>query len=76
MQLLAGKGKLRRDLTVDTATDALLVTFSDSAYVQLTQERGWSHDAVVEWFCASLPRVLLADPPGSEPPPTGPSLMC
>lgn len=60
-EILSRKGKLRRGLTIDTATDALLVTMSDAAYVMYTTERGWSHDKVVDWFCAALPRLLLAD---------------
>lgn len=59
VEVLAAKGPLRYGLTVDTATDILLVAFSDSSYVQLTVDRGWSHDQVVTWFCDALPRLLL-----------------
>lgn len=61
--MLATKGRLRPGLTVDTATDILLVAFSDSSYVQLTAERGWSHDQAVTWFADALPDLLLAPPP-------------
>ncbi len=79
IEVLAAKGPLSSGLNVDTATDALLVMFSDSTYVQLTQERGWSHDEVVEWFCELLPRALLQDDldlaatrdPGASHPPGG-----
>ena len=55
---LAAKGSLRAGHTVDTATDVLLVTFSDAAYV-LFVERGWTPDQIVEHFSNVLPRVLL-----------------
>lgn len=59
VDVVANKAPLRDGLTIDTATDILLVTVSDAAYVQPTQERGWSHDAVIEWFCDALPRLLI-----------------
>ena len=46
---------------MDTATDVLLVTFSDPTYVLFTRERGWSHEATIEWFCDTLPGLLLQD---------------
>lgn len=58
---LSEKGPLREGLTVDTATDVLLVTFSDSTYVLFTSERGWSHQATIDWFCDALPVLLLPD---------------
>jgi AcrR family transcriptional regulator len=69
VEVLAAKAPLRHGLTVDTATDVLLVALSDSVYVQLTTERGWSHDDVVRWFCDALPSLLLAGQP--SPPPRG-----
>ena len=65
--MLAAKAPLRHGLTVDTATDILLVTLSDSVYVQLTTERGWSHDDAVRWFCEALPALLLAPQPSPRP---------
>jgi len=60
VEILASKGELRDGLTLDDATDVLLVTLSDSAYVFLTVDRGWSHDRAIEWFCDALPPLLLA----------------
>lgn len=59
VELLSNKGRLRTGLTVDSATDVLLVVFGDSTYHLLTHDRGWSHDDVVAWFGASLPALLL-----------------
>lgn len=62
IEVVAAKGSLREDLTVDTATDVLLVTLSDASYVQFTTERGWTHEQVVDAYCVALPRLLLATP--------------
>lgn len=59
---LSEKGPLREGLTVDTATDILLVIFSDAQYVLFTSERGWSHEVTIEWFSKTLPALLLRDP--------------
>jgi AcrR family transcriptional regulator len=59
VELLSTKGRLRQGLTVDSATDVLLVVFGDSTYHLLTHDRSWSHDDVVTWFGASLPTLLL-----------------
>ena len=67
VETVAAKGGLRRDLSLAEATDVLLVTFGDATYVQLATERGWSHEAVVDWCCAALPRLLLDPPdPGAD----------
>jgi AcrR family transcriptional regulator len=59
IEVLSTKGSLRAGLTVESATDVLLVVFGDSTYHLLTHDRGWSHDDVVAWFGASLPTLLL-----------------
>lgn len=63
---LAAKGQLRDGLTPATATDVLLTLCGDSTYVQLTTDRGWSHDHVVEWLSATAPTILLAEPEASS----------
>jgi hypothetical protein len=35
--------------------------YADTSYVLLTAERGWTHDAVVDWACQALPRLLVED---------------
>lgn len=67
IDVLTAKGRLRDGLTPTTATDVLLTLCGDSTYVQLTTDRGWSHDHVVEWLTATAPTVLLTD---QEPPAT------
>lgn len=59
VEMLAAKGGLGNRWDVDTATDLLLVEFSDASYVLFTGERGWSHDQTVEYYCESLPLLLL-----------------
>ena len=63
VDILTAKGPLRAGLTAATATDVLLTLCGDRCYVQLTAERGWSHDRVVEWLVDATWALLLA-PPG------------
>lgn len=60
VDLAASKGALRPDLTPETATDLLLTLCGDSTYVQLTTQRGWTHDQVIGWLADATPRLLLA----------------
>lgn len=60
VDLAASKGALRPDLTPETATDLLLTLCGDSTYVQLTNQRGWTHDQVIGWLADATPRLLLA----------------
>lgn len=60
VDILATKGSLRDGLTPATATDVLLTLCGDSTYVQLTADRGWFHDQVVEWLADTAPRLLLS----------------
>jgi hypothetical protein len=62
VQILADKGPLRPELTIDTATDILMTIFGDSTYRQLIAEHSWTHDQVVEWLCQALPALLLQSP--------------
>lgn len=61
VELIATKGALRTDPA--TATDVLLTVYGDATYVRLTEERGWTHDRVVDWLCDAMPRLLLDDRP-------------
>lgn len=60
IDLLMSKGSLRPGITPETATDLLLALCGDSIYVQLTSERGWTHDQVIDWMADATPRLLLA----------------
>ena len=59
VEMLARKGYLRDGLDVDSATDVFFTLFGDTFYFQLTTERGWSEQRVVDWLSASLPALLL-----------------
>lgn len=59
IEVVGSKGRLRKGLTAETATDVLMTLLGDSTYQLMTSERGWSHEAVVDWLCETLPLVLL-----------------
>ena len=59
IDLMLTKGSLRAGLSPETATDVLLTLCGDSTYVQLTTDRGWTHDQVIDWLTEATPRVLL-----------------
>lgn len=61
VELLARKGRLLDGLDVDAATDVFFTLFGDTVFFQLTTERGWSEARVVDWYCATLPTLLLED---------------
>jgi len=62
LEILAGKGALRDDRSLDELTDAFMTVYGDSTYNLLATERGWSHDQIVAWLCDVLPGMLLARP--------------
>ena len=59
IDIVTTKGALRDGLTPDTATDVLLTLCGDSLWVQLTTDRGWPPQQVVEWLVATVPTALL-----------------
>ncbi len=61
VEITAGKHPLRPGLTIDSATDVLLLLCGDHAYVSLT-ERGWTHDQIVEWLSDTATALLLTTP--------------
>jgi hypothetical protein len=56
---LAKRGKLRRGITVQRATDVLLTIVSAETYQQLTAGRGWSRAEVRKWLLEVLTQQLL-----------------
>ena len=62
LELLAAKGPLREDYSLDELTDAFMTVYGDSSYNLLATERGWSHDQIMAWLCDILPGMLLAAP--------------
>jgi AcrR family transcriptional regulator len=61
VEMLARKGTLRDGLDLESATDVFFTIFGDTVYFQLTTERGWSEQRVVDWLCSTLPTLLLSD---------------
>ena len=60
VELAAARGALGHALTIDTATDVLLTLCGDGVWVQLTADRGWTADQVVEWLVTAVPTAILA----------------
>jgi AcrR family transcriptional regulator len=58
--LLAEKASLKPELTVQTATDILMVIFGDTLYYLMTAEYSWTHDQLMDWLRRTLPVLLLA----------------
>jgi len=62
LEILAAKGLLRDDRSLDELTDAFMTVYGDSTYNLLATERGWSHDQIMAWLCDILPGMLLSGP--------------
>jgi len=58
-QLLAERGVLKPDLTVDRARDLIWTLCAQSNYDALVTARGWTHDEYREWLAESLAAALL-----------------
>lgn len=56
---IAATGRLRADLSVEEAADAIWATNSSELFVMLTGERGWSLDQYERWLAATWCRLLL-----------------
>ena len=59
VELAAARGVLGPGLTIETATDVLLTLCGDGVWVQLTADRGWTADQVVDWLVTAVPASLL-----------------
>ncbi len=62
IELAATRGALGHGLTVHTATDVLLTLCGDGVWVQLTADRGWTADQVVDWLLMAVPAAILTAP--------------
>ena len=60
IELTAARGALGHGLTIETATDVLLTLCGDGVWVQLTADRGWTADQVVDWLLTAVPAAILA----------------
>ena len=54
VELLVAKAALRPGLSLERATDLLLLFAGMDVYHVLVDDRGWSHDAWVDWTVATL----------------------
>jgi AcrR family transcriptional regulator len=61
---LAGKGRFRDGMDVETATDVLWLYMAPDQYHRLVHVRGWSDERFQRWLIDSLTRLLL--PPRSD----------
>jgi AcrR family transcriptional regulator len=73
-QLLADRGVLRPELSVEEARDLLWTLSAMAVHDLLVLQRGWSPERYRDWLAASLQRTLLPDrkprkrPPGPRSP--------
>lgn len=63
--MLAGRGALRPDLTVEAGRDGLWALCSLAVFDMLVETRGWPVEKCEEWLTAALQRLLL---PTAHPP--------
>jgi AcrR family transcriptional regulator len=54
VELLVAKAELRPGLSIERATDLLLLLAGMDVYHVLVDDRGWSHDEWVDWTVATL----------------------
>jgi AcrR family transcriptional regulator len=58
-QLLADRGALKPDISVDDATDIIFALLSIELYLLLTATRGWTPERWERWTTATLGATLL-----------------
>jgi hypothetical protein len=61
-QLLADRGALRADLSVEHARDILWTVNSHAVYDQLVAQRGWPPEQYQAWLADTLTHALLSAP--------------
>jgi AcrR family transcriptional regulator len=59
-QLLADKGALRPDLSVDRATDVIFALISPELYLLLTTQCGWTPEQWQRWITDTVADAVLA----------------
>jgi hypothetical protein len=63
VKLISDKAPLRPGLSVERATDLLLLHLGPDVYRFLVEGRGWSHDEWLAWTTALLTEELFGDKP-------------
>jgi AcrR family transcriptional regulator len=66
IDLLHTKSPLRATLSVERATDVLLLLVSPTAYRALVAERGWTHDEWVAWTSGAVTEQVFGLQDGSS----------
>jgi len=59
--VLANRGVLRPDMTVDEAADVMTVLVDPNTYLRLVVERRWDLDRAEQWLSNALVRMLMVD---------------
>ena len=59
MKLLSAKAELQPGLTLEHATDLLLLYAGTDVYQVLVEGRRWSHEEVIDWSVAALAQQLF-----------------
>jgi AcrR family transcriptional regulator len=65
-ELLVAKAELRPGVSLDRATDLLLLFAGMDVYHVLVDGRGWSHDEWVDWTVATLAEQVFVSTPQSR----------
>jgi TetR/AcrR family transcriptional regulator of autoinduction and epiphytic fitness len=61
LELLRTKAELRPGLTLERATDLLLLLAGADVYHFLVDGRGWSHDDWVDWTVEAVTEQIFAN---------------
>jgi AcrR family transcriptional regulator len=59
LEILSRKGDLAPEITLERATDVLLLLVGTDAYAYLVTERGWSHEQWVDWTVKAVAGQLF-----------------
>lgn len=59
LDILQTKAPLRADRTREQLIATFLVVCGDAVYHLYAVEQGWSHEEIMDWWCATLPGLLL-----------------
>lgn len=62
-RILADKGALRPELSVDTAADVIFALISPELYLLLTARRGWSPERWQRWITETVGTAVLTPLP-------------
>lgn len=63
LELLRAKAELRAGLSLDRATDLLLLFVGMDVYHVLVESRGWSHEEWVDWTVAAVAEQIFGRRP-------------